>query len=627
MKKHVNILIYLFILSGMLLIFSGGCKKASTPGQVPAVSTSALSNITMFTASCGGNIVSDEGSSVTACGVCWSTVIHPTTADFKTKDADNTGSFTSNITGLTANTIYYLRAYATNSNGTGYGSEMTFTTLGPVPNVTTSALSNITMSAASCGGDVTDSGGSSIIARGVCWNTVLHPTIANNKTVDGTGTGNFTSNITGLTANTVYYVRAYATTLNGTGYGSEMTFTTSGPVPTVTTSAITGITQTTATSGGNVTNDGGAAIIARGVCWSTTLDPTTTNNKTIDGTGTGSFTSNITGLTISTTYYLRAYATTSNGTGYGNESAFTTLGPIPLVTTATVTNIAQTTATCGGNITSDGGSTISARGVCWSTINDPTTADNKTSDGTGTGSYTSSITGLTANTTYYVRAYATSVNGTGYGSDMIFTTLPTTITDIDGNVYHAVSIGTQVWMVENLKTTRYNDGTYIPLVTDDDIWISLTSDAYCWSNNDPDNKNPYGALYNWYAVNTGKLAPTGWHVPTDADWNTLINFAGGTVTAGGNLKETGTDYWSPPNTGATDEYGFTALPGGYRSSANGTFVNLSYYGVWWSATGTIGSIGRLLLENTTATADYNHDIQTQGFSVRCIMDEGKTGKK
>ncbi len=156
-----------------------------------------------------------------------------------------------------------------------------------------------------------------------------------------------------------------------------------------------------------------------------------------------------------------------------------------------------------------------------------------------------------------------------------------TVTDIDGNVYHTVTIGTQVWLVENLKTTRYNDGTSIPLVTDSAAWSNADTSAYCWYNNDIANKNTYGALYNWFTVNTGKLAIAGWHIPTDAEWTTLTDYLGGESIAGGKLKETGTTHWRSPNAGATNESGFTALPGGHRD-VNGTFSAMGDDGFWWS---------------------------------------------
>lgn len=197
----------------------------------------------------------------------------------------------------------------------------------------------------------------------------------------------------------------------------------------------------------------------------------------------------------------------------------------------------------------------------------------------------------------------------------------TTVTDIDGNVYNTVAIGTQVWMLQNLKTTRYNDGTLIPLVTDPNLWINSTSAGYCWYNNDSlTYKDVYGALYNWYAVNTGKLAPTGWHVPTQAEWTTLANYLGGIDLAGGKLKEEGTTHWNDPNTGASNETGFLALPGGYRSSLNGTYVNNGNWGCWWTSTGSIDSFERVMLENTTAALDIQTSNGLLGFSIRCVKN-------
>lgn len=163
-----------------------------------------------------------------------------------------------------------------------------------------------------------------------------------------------------------------------------------------------------------------------------------------------------------------------------------------------------------------------------------------------------------------------------------------TVNDIDGNVYKTVTIGNQIWMAENLKTTKYNDGKAIPLVTDNAAWtnrdsIALTTPAYYWYDNDSTTKKTYGALYNGYAVKTGKLCPTGWHVPDDAEWSELTTYLGGEDVAGGKLKETGTDHWQGPNKGATNESGFTALPGGYRTM-NGKFYYINGGSGWWSST-------------------------------------------
>lgn len=192
--------------------------------------------------------------------------------------------------------------------------------------------------------------------------------------------------------------------------------------PIVTTTAISTVTSTTATSGGNVTNDGGSVVTLRGVCWATSQNPTIANSKTVNGTGTGIFTSNITGLLPATTYYTKAYATNDIGTAYGNQVTFTTNLGVPILATAVASDITRTTAVSGGIILNDGGTKITARGVCWRSSSNPTIANNKTNDGIGTGTFTSNLSLLTDNTTYYVRAYATNSTGTGYGNEISFET-------------------------------------------------------------------------------------------------------------------------------------------------------------------------------------------------------------
>jgi uncharacterized protein (TIGR02145 family) len=190
------------------------------------------------------------------------------------------------------------------------------------------------------------------------------------------------------------------------------------------------------------------------------------------------------------------------------------------------------------------------------------------------------------------------------------------IIDIEGNIYNTVTIGTQTWMAENLKTTRYKNGTTIPLVTDNTAWAGLTSPGYCWYNNDEAaNKATYGALYNWYTVNTGNLCPTGWHVPSDAEWTTLTAYLGGKNVAGGKLKETGTAHWASPNTGATNETSFTALPGGARYYL-GSYFNFGSYGYWWSSNEP--SFWFLLYFGSYVSKGV--DYKKISCSVRCLRD-------
>jgi len=193
------------------------------------------------------------------------------------------------------------------------------------------------------------------------------------------------------------------------------------------------------------------------------------------------------------------------------------------------------------------------------------------------------------------------------------------VTDIDGNLYHTIVIGTQEWLVENLKVTHFGNGENIPEVTPDSIWSSLTYGAYCNYGNDPANANIYGRLYNWFAlVDSRDIAPIGWHVATDADWQTLVNFLGGEMIAGGALKDT--ILWAPPNTGGTNSSGFSALPCGYRYF-DGGYDNLGYDAHFWSSTENTGSLawGRLV---THDSPQFNRGsgVKQAGFAVRCVKD-------
>jgi len=195
------------------------------------------------------------------------------------------------------------------------------------------------------------------------------------------------------------------------------------------------------------------------------------------------------------------------------------------------------------------------------------------------------------------------------------------VVDQDGNNYKTITIGNQIWMIENLRTTKYNDGTIIPLVTDNRAWRISSTPAYCWYNNDTIYKNLYGALYNGYAVNTNKLCPKGWHISTNAEWTTLIQILGGKNIAGGKLKESGTTHWKEPNSGATNESGFTALPGGTRYN-NGLFFSMGYIGYWWTFTeANVFNNGWYRSMDFSNCSVYRNYIDfNNGFSVRCIKD-------
>ncbi|MCF8380050.1 MAG: fibrobacter succinogenes major paralogous domain-containing protein [Bacteroidales bacterium] len=295
----------------------------------------------------------------------------------------------------------------------------------------------------------------------------------------------------------------------------------------------------------------------------------------------------------------------------------------PTLTTSPVSNILLTSVTTGGEITNDGGEAIISRGVCWSLNVNPTIDDFKTEDGTGTGSFTSNVTNLSENTEYYLRAYASNSIGTAYGEEFKFIT--GAVTDVDGNVYRIVTIGDQVWMIDNLKTSTYNDGTAIPLVTNDAAWAGLSTGAYCWSDNDRERfKDSYGALYNFYAVKTEKLCPVGWHVPDIEEWFTLLDYFYGVDEAGNYLKEAGTSHWIGPNNGANNQSGFTALPGMFRSAGDGSFATFGYYAYWWvfddSALGEDNAWTLSLIFNT-GKVNVEANNMGSGLYVRCIRDE------
>jgi uncharacterized protein (TIGR02145 family) len=397
-------------------------------------------------------------------------------------------------------------------------------------------------------------------------------------------------------------------------------------LPVLKTEPVTEITINSVKISGKISDDGGAEVTARGFCWGTASNPTIEDEVVPAGKGPGEFTGNIEGLEPNTLYYARAYAENSVGIAYGNEIVFVTSTAAPAVTTAQVSGITASTAVCGGIVTYDGGGSVTGIGVCWSTTPEPDLSDPFTSEDTGSASFTSQMTNLAPVTTYYVRAYVKNSAGTVYGEQIVFTTK---LADVDGNLYNTVKIGAQLWMTENLRVTKLNENTPIPEVTDNNLWIGSSVPAYCWYNNDIANKPVYGALYNWYAVNSGKLCPSGWHVPTDEEFNILeqtlgmgadqLNLWGWRGTDQGTQLKNVTG-WSEGGNG-TNSSGFSALPGGYRFGGTGEFFLLTTITYWWTATEHDADRGWYRRLDSSSAQVYRASTSKKGGKyIRCVKN-------
>jgi uncharacterized protein (TIGR02145 family) len=612
------------IVLGILIVFVLGCTKDEVVVAPLAPTELIVTNIlaTQVNLSWTDNSTSETGFKIQRKG---------TTGSYATVGTVGADVTVYEDKGLTINTAYSYRLLSYNDGGDSitYSNEVTASTDG-VSVINTSEVINVRATSATVGGSVFGDGGSAITERGVVWSTSPNPTVAlTTKVIDINVFNNysFSSTITGLNLSTKYYVRAYATNEAGTAYGIEISFTTSDGVATLSTDTPSGIRAYSATVGGSVLGDGGLNITAKGIIWSTSPNPTIVlSTKTNEGSGVGVLSNTITGLNLNTKYYVRAYATNEIGSFYGSEISFNTLDGVAMLSTTTPSAITITSATSGGSINSDGGMSITAKGLIWSTSPNPTiTLSTKTNEGIGIGTFTSDIIGLTAATKYYVRAYATNSNGTNYGAEVSFTTLK-----------NSVIIGTQNWTIKNLDVTTYSDGTIIPQVANQTEWTTLTTGAWCYYNNDSAKGAIYGKLYNWYAVagiydeasktdtnKRKKLAPTGYHIPSVAEWTTLIDYLGGGVIAGGKMKETGTTHWQSPNAGATNSSGFTALPGGYGYGNSGDYIG--FYSYFWSSSEILdygpGYAFYLNLQYLQGYALINSfSNKESGYSVRCIKD-------
>lgn len=390
------------------------------------------------------------------------------------------------------------------------------------------------------------------------------------------------------------------------------------------------ISTTAANFTSGITSTGNSSVTSVGFCWSLNQMPTIDSNKiTTTLTNDTSFSVTVNGLKGGTYYYVRPFAVNGVGINYGKQVWFKTNGGLPQATTEGVvfrpgdttilsgsvkSNELLTTVTFEYGETTSYGSTVAALENPWS----------------GEGSVSAKLTGLVHNTTFHFRVKAENEKGVTFGEDKTFRVPDPdgtigTMTDIEGNTYKTISIGGQIWMMENLRTTKFKDGTPIPNVTGIAEWGNLASPAYSWYGNNKDlyKGDLYGALYNWYAVNTGKLAPAGWHVPTEEEWQQFINYVNiqfGLVAGG--LKEEGLMHWMWPNRGATNSSGFTALPAGARYESGFTFMGEQ--ACWWTATPSSSPEYAFYhyVDRNSATIDTYNIInhRFKGFSVRCVKD-------
>jgi uncharacterized protein (TIGR02145 family) len=478
--------------------------------------------------------------------------------------------------------------------------------------VQTLSVSEIMAITAKAEGNLIDLG-TGITDHGHCWGAEANPVVGGSATSLGAAskTGTYTSNLQWLESGKLYHLRAYAKCGDKIVYGDDKTFTTTSDpgAPAIgTTTAGNALATVTFTA---PADDGGLAITG----YTVTSNP---GNKTASGSASPL---TVTGLTNGIAYTFTVTATNANGAGLtsaaSNSVTPSTISESPTNIIASAGNAQATlTFTAPAN---DGGSVITGY---------------KATSNPGDISVTAAaspliVTGLSNGTPYTFTVTAMNTNGSSQASTVSNTIMPAIsgiVYDVEGNVYKTVTIGTRVWMAENLKTTKFNDNTSIPWVTAYTKWESLTTPGYNWYADQIYYKATYGALYNWFAIdaasNGGKnICPAGWHVPTDLEWNTLVRFLGGEGVAGGKLKETGTSHWSIETTGTTNETGFTGLPGG-ACHFSGGFSDMSYFGYWWSSTEytSTSSWGRYLSINGSSMQSTINDKRF-GFSIRCLQGD------
>ena len=600
-----------------------GITFTTTDGR-PMVTTLGITDINETSATGGGNVTDQGYTPVTERGICWSTHPAPEVSDFTYQNGTGEGSYPGYMTDLTPDQIYYVRAYAKNSQGLSYGQEVPFTATNGLPEVRTLAVTDIYATTAKAHGEVTDEGASPVTERGICWSaTNPIPTIADEHGNHGTGLGTYEVDLTNLAPGTKYYVRAYAKNNESDEpvYGTSVDFTTEATCPTVETVGIDGTTVS-----GNVTDDGGASITERGACWCTNDDPTL-HYVPCPTAGTGSYTVDLNDLEPGKTYKVKAYARNSVCPAYGEELTLTMEADPPTVQTLDVSNPGQNSATGNGNVTNDGGASITERGVCWGTSPMPDLNDSHavSEETPGTGTFTARMNGLTPNTHYYVRAYAKNSAGKiGYGDDKEFTTsqsvsAPTVIT---------------LAVTDPTQTTATGNGN----VTDDG-GSPITERGVCWgTNHNPDlngsfNSCPTNGTGTYPVSMTGLTPGTLYYVRAYARNEAGLSYAENEVSFTTSAQQYTISVSASPTNGGSAHVGSPTGPttGTYNQGESCTVyavANSNYTFTNWKENGNVVSTQAnyqfTVTGDQTLVANFQQQPQNYTITVSANPSNGGT---
>ena len=645
--------------------FSVRCLKKS----LPQVNTTSITNVTPSTALVTGEVISDGGDQNTTRGFCYSTISNPTVSNDTTINGNGLGVFSGTLMNLTPLTTYYIRAYATNSLGTSYGSELSFTT-DSLPGHRCSGTPTVT--------DIDGNTYNTVQIGTQCWTqSNLKVSKYRNGDTIPTGLSNSSWQNTTSGAYAIYNNDPVNDELYGKLYNHYAVTDSRGLCPTgwhvPSDGAWNAIVKFLDSNADTVCGNCNQSTIAGGFLKSTTtqiihggwISPNigATNSSGFTALPGGVrgpageflyFTSN--GFWWSSTASFGSNAwfrNLSNGSTiiYNGDNATRPHGfsvrclknTLPQLNTTSVTNVTPSTTLVTGEVISEGDQNT-VRGFCYSTTSNPTISNDTTINGAGLGFYSDTLQNLTPSTTYYVRAYATNSVGTSYGSELNFSTNTSTgfsscgaVTDIDGNHYQTVLIGSQCWTQSNLRTSRYINGDSVVTGLSDTSWSTTNQGAFVISQYPSD----FGFYYNHYAaIDSRGICPTGWRVPSETDWNLLINYVDNLSDTGcinwceqsawgaASLKNTYSPgspaNWNPAYLGGagTNSSGFSSLPAG-GISPMGHFMTISvgrWTNYWSTSLINMPNVPTRMLVSDNHKIFKAHESQNYGYSVRCIKN-------